>query len=434
MVLLRMIKYTLCIFLCAILLVPNIKCEKAYAYNDGYTLIGDVSIPFAEYMPGTYFTKNGQACVCHANSAVDCVANGVYCNCTRYVNIDGVQVDLLAVQCIGFARYCFYRLFGFIDHPQLNPDLYYNAGTLSYGQVTEAAVKQLFSKLKPGAHIRFKLASSQHSVILLSQNENGFTVYQCNSGGNGIPQASCIVSTKTYTWLSFANYAYRGIVHANMPCNYPERLEYSQTPYEPTNRTDGIYTTTTNLRLRERASTESAWLDTISTGTQIYVAEINGEWGRVIYNGKVGYISLAYTYYTKQAPQLASDTEGVYAKNGYVFGLPVGVKAEDLGKLFSNEGISCDIADNESIKTGAIINITEGESVVYSAIIVLSGDVNGDGLVSTADCAALQGILMGDATKAHFLYAADVNGDSMQSTTDYKKLKLVLKNKTQEGA
>ena len=200
--------------MCTASFVP-IVASSSYEYTDGYVKIGETVIPFREYMPGDYFTKNGSACTCHELSSIDCIASGVYCNCMRFVNIDGQDVDLLSVQCIGFARYCFYRLFGFAD-TYLNTSLFYNAGTLSYGQVTATTVKNLISSVKPGAHIRFKLASSEHSVILLSQNSEGFTVYQCNSGGNGIPNSSCVISTKTYTWESFATYAYRGVLYAKI--------------------------------------------------------------------------------------------------------------------------------------------------------------------------------------------------------------------------
>ncbi len=422
----RLIKLTVCLFLCAVLLLPFVKVENVAAYSDGFTLIGDVSIPFAEYMPGTYFTKNGLACTCHGNVAVNCVANGDGCNCLRYANIGGETVDLRAVQCIGFARYCFFRLFGFIDLPEDNPVLYYNAGTLNYGEVTPEAVKQLFSLLKPGAHIRFKLAWSEHSVILLSQNDLGFTVYQANSGGNGTPQEDCIVSTKSYTWESFASYAFRGVVFAHMPTNYPEKFEYSDMPYQPTEKTSGIYKTTANLKLREGASTETAWLDTLALGTEIYVAEILGDWGRVIYNGAEGYISLNYAAFVKELPLLLSNTEGIYAQNGYIFGLTLDTAPDDLQAMFDTATVS---TEEELLKTGALINVIEGD-VSYTLTAVINGDVNGDGALSTADCATIQGLLMGDNLKTHFALAADFNGDGMQTTADYRKLKQALNSST----
>lgn len=415
---------TFCFVLCLILLLPLIPQRQIYAYSGGYTIIGDVSIPFTEYMPGTFFTKNGYECTCHADSSVDCIASGSRCNCLRYTEIDGKAVDLLAVQCIGFARYCFYRLFGFIDQEQLNGDLFYSAGSIAYGSVTESSVKALFAKLKPGAHIRFKLSATQHSVILLSQSESGFTVYQCNSGGDGIAQADCVISTKTYTWASFASYAYRGIVFANMPYNYPERLEYSDKPVVTEGY--GIYTTTDNLKLRDAAGTSGAWIDTVPKGTQLFISELVGNWGRTVYNGKHGFVSLNYLAYTRKAPNVSVADERITVKNGCIIGVRAGTTAEELIGLLTPTGAKAGIDGSEAVCTGTLITVTDsgGALCTYTAVVV--GDLNGDGAVSTADCAVIKQLLTGDEADAHVCFAADINGDGMINTTDYKNLKLNL--------
>lgn len=417
----RFVYRTFCFALCLVLLLPLIPQRQVYSYSGGYTIIGDVSIPFEDYMPGAFFTKNGYGCTCHANSSVNCVANGSGCNCLRYVEIDGKTVDLLAVQCIGFARYCFYRLFGFIDHSQLNGDLFYSAGSIAYGSVTESSVKALFAKLKPGAHIRFKLSGSEHSVILLSQSESGFTVYQCNYDGD------CGVSTKTYTWASFASYAYRGIVFANMPYNYPERLEYSDSPVTAVSY--GIYTTTDNLKLRDAASTSGKWIDTVPKGTQLFISELVGNWGRTVYNGKRGFVSLNYLSYTRKAPNISVADENITVKNGCIIGVLAGTTAEELIGLLTPSGAKADIADDETVCTGTMITVTDsgGALCAYTAVVI--GDVNGDGVVSTADCAVIKQLLTGDEADAYIHFAADINGDGMINTTDYKKLMLTLQRR-----
>lgn len=423
----RFVYRPFCFVMCLILLLPLIPQKQVYSYSGGYTIIGDVSIPFADYMPGTFFTKNGYECTCHADNSVDCIANGSGCNCLRYVEIDGKTVDLLAVQCIGFARYCFYRLFGFIDQAQLNGDLFYSAGSIAYGSVTESSVKALFAKLKPGAHIRFKLSGSEHSVILLSQSDSGFTVYQCNADGDNTALANCIISTKTYTWASFASYAYRGIVFANMPYNYPDRLEYSDSPVVTVS--SGIYTTTDNLKLRDAASISGAWIDTVPKGTQLFVSEIVGNWGRTVYNGKRGFVSLNYLSYTRKAPELSVSDENITVKNGCIIGVQSGTTAEELISLLTPAGAKADIAAGETVCTGTFITVTDsgGALCTYTAVVV--GDLNGDGAVSTADCAVIKQLLMGDEAEAHICFAADINGDGMITTTDYKKLMLTLQRR-----
>lgn len=426
----RFVYRTFCFVLCLILLMPLIPQRQAYSYSGGYTIIGDVSIPFAEYMPGTFFTKNGLQCTCHADNSVDCIANGSRCNCLRYVEIDGETIDLLAVQCIGFARYCFYRLFGFIDHSQLNGDLFYSAGSIAYGSVTESSVKALFAKLKPGAHIRFKLSGTEHSVILLSQSESGFVVYQCNADGDDTALANCVISTKTYTWASFASYAYRGIVFANMPYNYPERLEYSDTP--DVTVSDGIYTTTDNLKLRDAASTSGAWIDTVPKGTQLFISEIVGNWGRTVYNGKRGFVSLNYLSYTQNVLSISVADENVTVKNGCIIGVQSGTTADELISLLTPTGAKADIAGSETVCTGTFITVTDSRGALCTYTAVVVGDLNGDGVVSTADCAVIKQLLMGNEAEAHVCFAADINGDGMINTTDYKKLMLTLQRRNND--
>ncbi len=416
------------IFLLSIICLPN--DVAAVTYNDGFTVIGDVAIPFSEYMPGTFFTKNGSACTCHFSS-VDCISSGADCNCLRRVTIDGKEVDLLAVQCIGFARYCFYRLFGFIDHKDLNGDKFYSAGSIAYGEVTAESVKELFALLKPGAHIRFRLSSTQHSVILLSKSDEGFTVYHCNDGGNGIAGAACIVSTKTYTWQSFASFAYRGIVFANMPNEYPDKLEYV-TSNPTVGYSIGNYTITENLRLRDGAGTNFAQLAIIPTGTEVTVTEVSGKWGKVIFDGKEGWISLEYAEFTG-TPAVVTDKlkpkegSGITVEEGYVYGVPPKTTAEEFYAMFENETLSIS-SDQRYIGSGCIVSVVENGVNMGFATIIVGGDVNGDGIYSSGDYLVYKSILNGTREIDTILHiTADLNNDGIITTIDYKLLQKAIK-------
>lgn len=398
----------------------------SYTYSDGYVKIGDTVIPFPEYMPGSYFTKNGLACTCHENNAIDCIASSVYCNCLRFINIDGKDIDLLSVQCIGFARYCFYRLFGFTDTYQ-NTSLFYNAGTINGGQVTPAAVQALISSLKPGAHIRFKLASSEHSIVLMSQNNEGFTVYQCNSGGNGIFTTSCVISTKTYTWESFATYAYRGIVFANMPYDYPDIVEFSDKPFD-SNYKCGNYVTTANLRLRAGNGTSFEWIDTIPEGSYVTVNDVIGVWGMVNWNGKTGWISLEFADYLGFSSALIpKPNSGVLVKDEFVYGVETGCTAEKLLTFFENDDIVLSCTNNENVGTGTTITQTKNDGTKNVWTVIISGDVNGDGIITSADCVEIktQLVLLRELEEVYFT-AADLNGNGICNTTDYKLLAKLL--------
>lgn len=399
------------------------------AYSDGFTIIGDVSLPFREYMPGSFFTKNGSACTCHDSSSIDCVDNGSACNCVRYVEINGKKIDLLSVQCIGFARYTFYRLFGFIDHENINSDKFYNAGSISRGNVTADSVKKLFSSLKPGAHIRFQLAYTQHSVVLLSKSSAGFTVYQANAGGNGIEGAPCIVSTKTYTWQSFAEYAYRGVAFAHMPKEYPDRLEYTQeSPYD--GYTLGEYTTTDNLRLRAGAGTSYSQLAIIPEGTKLTVTEVNGEWGKTVFEGQEGWISLKYAKYNGTIVVTdclkPKEGSGITVSEGFVYGVAPKTTKEALFALFENEGLSIS-GDQRYIGSGCVITVTENGEYKGSATVIVSGDTNRDGIHSTGDYIVYKAMLNGTReTDEVLIKTADLDGDGLINTVDYFLFKKII--------
>lgn len=421
----RFFKYIFSIIICMVMLITVIPQNKAiaYVYTDGFVTVGEVTFPFAEYMPGDYFTKNGKACTCHDNTAINCVASGESCNCLRLVNIDGTEVDLLAVQCIGFARYTFYRLFGFID-ADFNSHLFYNAGTIEAGNVSAQSVKQLITRLKPGAHIRYKLAYTQHSVILLSQNNEGFTVYQANAGGNGIDSSPCVVSTKTFTWEQFAETAYRGIVFANMPVNYPQDLGFSENPYGDEVPT-GTYVTTDNLNLRSGAGTEYESLTVITAGTYLLVDEISANWGHVVYEGLEGWVSLGYVSYVEQLTP--KEESGITVNDGYIYGIPTATTPMALNNAFMNDTVNFSCGGSEYIGTGVYIDAVVGDYPISRGAVVIYGDINGDGLVSAVDCIKLKTALTGEELlNGAFALASDMDGNGFISTTDYKKLQLFL--------
>ncbi len=421
----KVIRYIISFVLCLAILMPAVPQKKtgAYVYTDGFVTIGDVTIPFAEYMPGDYFTKNGRACTCHDIGSINCVASGEHCNCLRYVNIDGTEVDLLAVQCIGFARYTFYRLFGFIDADH-NGHLFYNAGTIEAGNVNEQSVKQLITRLKPGAHIRYNLAYTQHSVILLSQNSEGFTVYHANAGGNGIESSPCVVSTKTFTWEQFAQTAYRGILFAHMPVNYPNDLDFSDNPYGDEIPT-GTYITTDNLNLRSGAGTEYESLTVIPADTYLMIDEISSNWGHVVHDGTEGWVSLGFVSYVELLTP--KQDSGLTVEDGYIYGISTGTTPMGLNNAFMNDIVNFSCGGSEYIGTGVYIDAVVGGYPISRGAVVIYGDINGDGLISSVDCIKLKTALKGEEPLiGAFAVAADMDGSGIYTTADYKRLQLFL--------
>ena len=171
------------------------------------------SLPLAEYPIGSYFSKNGKACTCH--NTQDCIASGKDCNCMRFYptgSYSTCEVDLLGVQCIGFARYCQYRLFGFIDYGD-TAYRYENllGKKLSAYSWTAADAKKYITRAGVGGHIRI----STHSIVIMEISENGFVSYECNGK---TAASACRIYSRSFTWQSFYNaYGATDWRYLNMP-------------------------------------------------------------------------------------------------------------------------------------------------------------------------------------------------------------------------
>lgn len=288
-----LLKRVVSLLICVAVITAVMPCrlmstevDAAASYSGEYVDVGGVTLPLAEYMPGSFFTKNGYACTNHATA--DCVSNGSDCNCMRYYptgDPSTCEVDLLAVQCYGFSRLVFYKCFGFIDH-SINASRYYNVGTLYASAISESSVKSLLMKAAPGAHVRL---ARGHSVSILSMDDTHITIYHANSGGDGVASASCVVSTICFTWADFATYARAGIEFVHMPNVYPGWINTSP------DYTTGKYVTTDYLNLRSQPNTEGTVYLTIPIDTEIQITEIDGDWGKTSFEGYEGWVYLLYT-------------------------------------------------------------------------------------------------------------------------------------------
>lgn len=101
----------------------------------------------------------------------------------------------------------------------------------------------------------------------------------------------------------------------------------------------------------------------------------------------------------------------------------IAAQFKDDIEVFDAEGAA--VASTSVVGTGYVVKEFEGEG---QATLVIKGDVNGDGLVNSADCAASKAHLrlMG-ALSGVYLEAAEMNGDSSLNTVDYIRLKLAAK-------
>ncbi len=189
----------------------------AYGTVASYSVkIGNQTIPFSDYPSGSYFTDNGKACASHSNGCS--YSSEAACNCKLYYG----SKNLLAIQCFGFARMVWYRLFGILGHSSESAKYTTVASNVSKGTVTVNYLKNLFmyGDAKPGAQIRTNgnAYGVEHSLIYMGCDESYFFTYEGNYDGH------CKVGVIRRTWSEAATYfssTKYGISYVIMPKNYP---------------------------------------------------------------------------------------------------------------------------------------------------------------------------------------------------------------------
>ncbi len=373
---------------------------------------------FKEFPVGSYFSYTGEPCTCHNKCSY---VGG--CDCISDYNDPekgGELVRLYSCQCMGFAHYMFYKLFGFVDRAQNYPETaekYYSLGSLKKSEMTVENVKKLFKDVKTGANVR---TTGKHSFIVLSTDDEGMYIYHANTG---IP---CRVDCWYWTWEEFtATYKNYGVEYVHMPTEYPESTgDYipptvSSTPSVPRSVGEVRVNAEVGLRLRGEPSTGGERLDLIPHTTLLTVTELSGDWGKVEYNGKIGWVFLEYTLPVFDV-SLPADRLYAYAHTPPDFSeLTVTYLQEDLTKKPVAEGdytLSYSAPENGRYT----VTVTCGEDVLSFPVILLPfGDLNGDGVVTAADASLLTWAAAGELTlTVRQKEGADLNSDGKIDKAD----------------
>ena len=181
--------------------------ESAHEYvtvvsgNSGITIAG-ISIGYGD---GDYFTKNGRSCANSYFSNGRCHKNGIcedatdeHCNCMRYwPSISNCQVDLLASQCLGFSRFCEWKVYGCFDTGIEDSNFRKLTGSVASNDCTESFIKGLLKNCEPATHLRL---GGTHSITVVYANDAQVYWVDCNSDGY------CKVVEHYQNWNDFASY------------------------------------------------------------------------------------------------------------------------------------------------------------------------------------------------------------------------------------
>ena len=196
----RVLSLLMALCLCLTML-PTISMKANAASN---IVINGIDIGYAN---GGYFTKNGGPCTstyfssgrCHKNGVCDAASSSL-CNCMRYWPTGSpstCQVDLLASQCFGFARYCQWKVYGYHDGNSSSKftDL---TGRVSAANCTGSYLKSKLLNCAPATHLR--TGDGGHSIAIVSATDYGVNLADCNNDGY------CKVRAWTYSWDQLASY------------------------------------------------------------------------------------------------------------------------------------------------------------------------------------------------------------------------------------
>lgn len=121
-------------------------------------------------------------------------------------------------------------------------------------------------------------------------------------------------------------------------------------------------------------------------------------------------------------------TDGVELRSGFIFGLPTALTGDELSDYLTAQDGSV-FAEEGAIGTGTVLRLLDvnGETVA-EYIVVIAGDLNGDGMVNSTDVTFLRSVsarlyTLEPGTAA--ILAADVNGDGMLNASDVTTLRMM---------
>jgi len=192
---------------------------------------------------------------------------------------------------------------------------------------------------------------------------------------------------------------------------------------------------TDGLAVREKPTTSGKKLDSLSKNTIVVVLEreikeVNGyKWDKVkLANGVTGYVASKYlTFKAASTAQKEPETTEPEEPNTGTPQEPTTVKFKiEETSIVMIPGVTL-TEINESatgeLKTGSKIKVDDKEYTV-----VVMGDNNGDGKISSADYVKIKNVIRGKEENTELEgKASDVNGDGKISSADYVKVKNVIK-------
>lgn len=120
--------------------------------------------------------------------------------------------------------------------------------------------------------------------------------------------------------------------------------------------------------------------------------------------------------------------------DGIVSGIPLNTMSGIAGVNFKyREGVVMEkdgqeLAPTDTISTGTVIKQYDGSVLSETAVASVSGDVNGDGIISVADIVSIAGHITDSKLSGIFGFATDVDNSGSTTVTDIVKARKIIMN------
>ncbi len=163
------------------------------------------------------------------------------------------------------------------------PNLCYGNANLWYDYNRNSGAYPYGSTPKLGA---IACWGGNHVAVVEAIQGDTITISESHYSGTYFDTRNLTVGQESNYVRNFQGYIY--ILNDNTRYVAPKPVVY----------TTGYRTTASNglsLNLRATPDTNSEIIDKIPDGTRVYVNTVTGDWGRINYNGKSGWISLVWT-------------------------------------------------------------------------------------------------------------------------------------------